>query len=231
MSKLQIDCQLAGPWVPPAFGLHLDGLLAWSLVEDAKASVSDTDAKDMAYADIIADLPLERHDAGEGRAIWCASQFVPVGWLTQERRYLTLKTSIEDTFQWMNRGVVSSKGSNTIDTVRGIAKNGQTFFTIEHTKGLRAWAVGDADAIMDLLTRIQGVGVKTRIGFGSLLPYENGDLWKITEVADDQCHWQRRASPCKLIEDSYHAVGSWQSPYWQGHDRIWRPAPMRLPAS
>lgn len=230
MKKLQIDCQLAGPWVPPAFGLHLDGLLARSLVDDAMASVTCDEAEDMTYASIIADLPLERHDAGEGRAVWCASQFVPVGWLAQERRYLTAKTSIEDAFHWMNRGVVSSKGVTTIDTVRGIAKNGQAFFTIEHAIGLRAWAVGDSEAIMERLTRIQGVGVKTRIGFGSLLPYDNGDLWKITEVPDDQCRWKRRSSPCKLIDDSFPAVGSWHSPYWQGHDRIWRPVPMRIPA-
>lgn len=228
MSKLQIDCQLAGPWMPPAFGLHLDALLAWSLVEEAKASVSVTNAQDVSYADIIGDLPLDTHDTGDGRTIWCASQFLPVGWMGQERRYLTAKTSAENAFHWMGRGVVEV--SNTIDMVRGIAKNGQAFFTIEHAKSLRAWAVGDADAIMDLLMRVQAIGVKTRIGFGSLLPYENGDLWKITEVADDQCHWQRRSAPVKLIDDSFAAVGSWQPPYWQGHDRIWRPVPMRLAA-
>lgn len=228
MEPLRIECRLATPWHPPAFGLHLDGLLAWSLVQDAKAARADL----VDYEAIISDLPLERHllatHPGGGHSVWCASQFVPVGWLGQERRYMTAKTSVEDMSHWIGRKVVETKGGSTIDTARGIAKNSQAYYTVEHVRGLRAWCVGDRDAITDLLSRVRAVGVKTRIGLGTLLPYADGALWDVR--ADEQASqlWRRRSSPERLIEDSFRAIGSWRAPYWQGTDPIWRPMPLRI---
>jgi CRISPR type IV-associated protein Csf3 len=228
VEPLRIECRLATPWFPPAFGLHLDGLLAWSLVNDTKSAGVEL----IDYQAIISDLPLERHllasQAGHGDAVWCASQFVPVGWLGQERRYLTAKTSGEDMAHWIGRHVVDTKGGSTIDTVRGIAKNAQAYYTVEHVRGLRAWCIGDLDAITDLLSRVRAVGVKTRIGLGTLLPYRDGSLWEVRPDEQASQFWRRRSSPERLIDDSFRAIGSWRSPYWKGTEPIWRPMPMRI---
>jgi CRISPR type IV-associated protein Csf3 len=223
MQPLQIDCLLTGPWCPPAYGMHLDSVLAYSLVNRC---VRAANSMVSSYEEIIADLPLERHENG----VWKASVFHPVGWLGQERRCLVAKTDVEHMSCLIARGTVESKGGSKIDTVRGIAKNAQTFFTIEHAQGLRAWCIGDADAVSELLSDVFAVGVKTRIGFGSLLPYPGGELWRVSECEEASVHWMRRSSPTRLIQESYPAVGSWHAPYWRGNVPIFRPFPTRLPA-
>lgn len=227
MRPLQIDCRLGGPWCPPAYGMHLDAVLAYSLVN---ACVRAANTAVRSYDEIIADLPLERHDNGVNGGVWKASVFHPVGWLGQERRSLVAKTDVEHMSGLIAAGRVETKGGSKIDTVRGIAKNAQTFFTIEHAQGLRAWCIGDADAIDDLLSEVFAVGVKTRIGFGSLLPFADGRLWRVSECEDAAIHWMRRSSPTRLIEESYPAIGSWRPPYWRGSEPIYRPFPARLPA-
>lgn len=222
MQGLQIDCLLATPWCPPAHGLHLDGLLAWSLVQDAVAA--RTNATD--YDSIISDLPLEKHESG----VWCASMLTPVGWLGQERRYMTAKTPVESMARYIGAGAVDTKGGAGIDTVRGPAKNGQFFITLEYVQGLRAWCVGDVDAVKDLLSRIDSVGVKSRIGFGTLRPFDDGLLWRVTPSAEAAEGWKRRNAPVRLLDESHQAVGSWRAPYWRGTDLIWRPNPLRIPA-
>ena len=223
MQGLQIDCLLATPWCPPAHGLHLDGLLAWSLVTQAIAV--RTGAVD--YDSIISDLPLDKHDCG----VWCASMFTPVGWLGQERRYMTAKTPVESMVRYIRDGAVDTKGGAGIDTERGQAKNGQLFITLEHVQGLRAWCIGDADAVKDLLSRIDSVGVKSRIGFGTLRPFEDGSLWRVTPSAEAAEGWKRRNAPVQLVKESHQAVGSWRAPYWRGSEVIWRPDQLRIPAA
>lgn len=222
MQGLQIDCLLATPWCPPAHGLHLDGLLAWALVQDTVA----TRGAAADYESIISDLPLLKHESG----VWCASMLTPVGWLGQERRYLTAKTPVEAMARCIGSGAVDTKGGSVIDTVRGPAKNGQLFITLEHVQGLRAWCIGDADAVEDLLSRIDSVGVKSRIGFGTLRPFEDGALWRVSPSEEAEQGWKRRNSPVRLVDQSHQAVGSWRAPYWRGSEIIWRPDPLRLPA-
>ena len=148
----------------------------------------------------------------------------------QERRYLTAKTDVEDVARWIGRKVVEEKGGSIIDTARGIAKASQGFYTIEHTRGLRAWCIGDQEAIADLLSRVVAVGVKTRIGLGTLLPYDDGSLWRVRPDEQAAEMWRRRPSPVRLIADSFRAAGTWRPPYWQGNEMIWRPRPLRLSA-
>lgn len=221
MQGLQIDCLLATPWCPPAHGLHLDGLLAWSLVNDAvSARLPASD-----YDSIISDLPLQRHDSG----VWCASMLTPVGWLGQERRYMTAKTPVESLARDIGSGAVDTKGGSGVDTTRGPAKNSQLFITLEHVQGLRAWCIGDQDAVTDLLSRVDSVGVKTRMGFGTLRPFEDGSLWRIRPSDEALERWKRRNSLVQLAPDSFQAVGSWKPPYWRGTEIVWRPAPLRIP--
>ncbi|MCZ8254443.1 MAG: type IV CRISPR-associated protein Csf3 [Polaromonas sp.] len=237
MIGLRIECSLATPWSPPAFGLHLDGLIGWALVEQhrradmAARGVHDEPPAGAAldYPTILAGLPLQKDEA---TGAWCASQFFPVGWRGQERRYYTAKTPVEDMSRRINEGLVDTKGGAHIDTQRGPAKNSQGFITIEHVEGLRAWCVGDPDEIVQLLsTHVHHVGVKSRIGLGTLLEQPDGSLWRIEEDAQAFEMWKHRSMPAKVLDDSRPAIGSWKPPYWRGQDVIWRPNVVRLPGS
>lgn len=223
MQALQIDCRLAGPWSPQAKGAHFDSLLAHVLVN---RQVRRANMNVHSYAEIIEDLPLEKHENG----VWKASLLHPVGWLGQERRCIIGKTDTQEMSILIANGVVEAKGGSTIDTVRGIAKNAQVFVTIEHVQGLRAWCVGDKDEIENLLSDVTAVGVKTRMGFGTLLPFDTGELWRVKPCEEANLHWMRRHSPTQLIEQSYPALGAWHPPYFRGAERIFTPFPARLDA-
>ena len=115
-----------------------------------------------------------------------------------------------------------------IHSIVSIKRSSEASF-VSPPRGLRGWCVGDADAIEDLLSRVRAVGVKTRIGLGTLLPFGDGSLWRVTPDPEAEQLWRRRSSPVRLIDDSFRAIGSWHSPYWQGTDPIWRPTALRLP--
>jgi CRISPR type IV-associated protein Csf3 len=220
MATLQIDCQLSGPWCPPQFGLHLDGLVARALVGEQLEGGSDAGS----YEAILADLPFEQDESG----VWKASQFFPVGWLGQQRRYVTGKTPVQHLALSIGAGIVDAAGGSIIDTVRGIAKDHAGYITIEHVRGLRAWCVGDEDAIREYLDRMPAIGARTRMGFGTLRPYENESLWRITSCEDAAENWKLRSAPKQITAQSYPSLGSWRPPYWRGGETIWRPIPMRL---
>lgn len=241
MIGLRVECRLAGPWVPPAFGLHLDGLLAWARVQECLQQGAEAGEPD--YENILASLPLQRDPA---TSAWCASLFATVGWAGQERRYLTAKTPVEAMCREIIAGSLEAKGGAKIDTVRGLAKNGQAFFTAEHAQGLRAWCVGDPDDIVHLLTSfVHGVGQKTRSGFGSMIEGPDGSCWTVVEDEEAHQKWRYRSMPVATDGAAFQApnsgaglgdgilvpgVGSWKPPYWAGQEMVWRPLPVRLAA-
>ena len=221
MEPLRIEWQLSGPWCPPHGGIHLDGLIAWAVKGEAlRSASSDTHAID--YETIISDLPFEKHESPEG---WCwkASKLEVLGYQGQERRYLTAKTPVVDMALAIGRRVVEEKGGSTIDTVRGLGKNAALYYTLEHAQGFQAFCIGDHDALSELLEEIQAIGVKTRLGHGSLRPYDDGRLFRIS--IDEAAHekWKRRNAPERLIEDMFPIVGSIQPPYWKPTGYCWAP--------
>lgn len=220
MEPLRIECRFAGPWCPQAFGLHLDGLVGWSLVEQV---VRDGNPPND-YQEILRDLPFERHPSG----VWCASLFSVVNWRGQERRHFTTRASAEDLALRIARGVVEPDGASSLDTSRGPAKNGQGFYTIEYAAGARAWCVGDPERILALLDRVNAIGGRTRVGRGELLPYNDGTLWRVVEDHEARERWKHRAAPLPLTDQALQAIGSWRPPYWRGNELIWRPPVNRI---
>lgn len=226
MEPLRIEFRLNGPWCPPHGGVHLDGLIAWAVKEDSLSNASGITGTgaEPDYATIIADLPFEKHESPHG---WCwkASKLVVIGYFGQERRYLTAKTPVHDMAQAIGNRVVEEKGGSIIDTVRGLGKNAALYYTLEHALGFEAYCVGDHDALSELLQEIEAIGAKTRLGHGSLRPYDDGKLFRITADATAQEKWKRRNAPERLREDMIPAVASFQPPYWKGKDYCWTPAP------
>lgn len=227
MIGLQIDCQLLTPWCPPAKQLHFDGLLAKGAL---RLAMDRPCADDANYEDFIHDLPLERHEFGHGEWVWKASVMHVVGWAGQSRLFMTERTPVTQMLLGIADGLLEKKGGSTIDTVRGYAKNGTAFITTEQAHGLRAWCVGDPDGIAEYLAEITAVGVKTRMGLGSLKPYDDGKLFKITPCQEAHSIWMRRHTPERLIEESTPITGRWKAPYWSGVNKTlcWAPKAARI---
>lgn len=224
MQPLRIEFLLAGPWCPPHGGVHLDGLVAWAVKEEALRNSGNAIRADTDYADIIADLPFEKYETENG---WCwkASKLEVVGYQGQERRYLTAKTPVLDMALAIGDRVVEEKGGSIIDTVRGLGKNAALYYTLEHAKGVQAFCIGDPDALSELLQEIDAIGMKTRLGHGRLRPYEDGKLFRITEDPAAHENWKRRNAPERLSDNMIPAVGSLVPPYWKGMGYCWTPAP------
>lgn len=222
MEPLRIEFQLSGPWCPPQGGVHLDGLVAWAVKEEALRNLSAGAQTD--YETIISDLPFEKYEHDNG---WCwkASKLAVIGYQFQERRYLTAKTPATDMALAIANGVVEEKGGSYIDTVRGLGKNAALYYTLEHAQGFQAYCIGDYDALHELLQEIHAIGVKTRLGHGSLRPFNDGHLFRITRDPAAQENWKRRNAPARLVEDMIPAVGSMRPPYWQSKGYCWVPAP------
>jgi CRISPR type IV-associated protein Csf3 len=228
MEPLRVECRLAGPWSPPAHGVHLDGRIARAVVREAlrtdrvPESAAESDGRE--YANLIADLPFEKYESENG---WCwkASKFELIGYLGQERRYLSAKTPVTAMARAIGDGIVEAKGGAVIDTQRGIGKNSSLFYTLEHGDELHAWCIADRDALESLLVEVTSIGIKTRLGHGALMPYEDGKLFKVVPDEAARTKWQNRNLPDKLQENMFPGVGALRSPYWKEKVYCWMPMP------
>lgn len=223
MEPMRIEFKLVGPWSPPAFGVHLDGLIAHAVVRDAISSEGAAQPEsDRQFADLICDLPFEKHVSQAG---WCwkASKLQASGYHGQQRRYLTAKTPAGDLARSIGDGLVDTKGGSVIDMVRGIGKNSALYYTLEHAETLQAWCVGERDALEYLLQQIDAIGVKTRLGHGALQPYPDGKLFSITHDESALVKWKHRNLPDQLVADMYPDVGALHPPYWKNKVYCWMP--------
>lgn len=221
MQTLKVECRVANVWSPPAFGVHLDGLIGWALVNQAKQSGGSS----LDFNEILADMPFVSHVFPSGERVWQASILTPTGVHGLERRMMTSVVSPHKMFRLVDRGVVSEKGGKW-EGVRGPEKNSQIFYTTQRISGLQAWCVGDADAIAYLLNEIRAVGSRTRIGMGALMPFDDGAFWRVTPCKEAETLWALRNLPSIEGVPSlprYADVGAYQPPYWEGSSVIYRP--------
>ena len=227
MQPLRVEFKLVGPWAPPSYGVHFDGLVAHAAVKDglrgevvAASALSEDGETD--FASLIADLPFDKYTSQAG---WCwkASKLLRIKTHGQERRYMTAKTPVNTMARAIGDGTVETKGGSIIDTVRGIGKNSSLYYTIEHTEELHAYCIGDKDALDYLLGHIVAVGIKPRIGHGSLAQFEDGKYFKI--VPDDQAltKWKLRNLPDRLEENMVPGIGTIHPPYWKDKSYCWMP--------
>ena len=228
LRPLRIRWRLSAPWVPPAYGLHLDGLLAWARVREAMNS-GGTGAD---YESLLADLPLARHETTAG-CCWKASLVRPVSVLGSERRYMTVKIPtlligrLEEEMKagLRERGLLDRmKGSAGVDTARGFYKAAEFYVPLQHAAELEAFCIGDPGRIHDLLGRVASIGSKGRLGFGTVaeVPDGTGEMVLDFSVEADlraETAWRYRVLPelDAAERDRYIPVEArLQPPYWLG---------------
>lgn len=219
MTPLRIEWALATPWCPPALGLHLDGLLAWAMVQQAELDGSLPES----YDAVLADLPLGKHQAALGW-VWQASLVRSVGVRGSERRYMTSKTFAAPFAERMLDGRIAGKPLSTIDTVRGPYKNDAFWYTIEHAERCVAYCIGDPDRIAPLLDRITHLGKRGRMDHGRI-ELQDGLPALIVEDPDALTLWRQRHMP-EPENGHLPVVGRLHPPYWKGEGvtTVWRPA-------
>jgi CRISPR type IV-associated protein Csf3 len=221
MSPLRVTFQLITPWVPPAHGVHLDGLLAWAAAEAAQEHSACTQA-DIDAA--IAALPLARHTTPDGRWCWKASLLEPRGATRLHRHFATAKTDTQAMAEGLVRGWV--QGKRTIDTVRGATKHDLYRYSSQEVTHLDGWCVGDEAEVAALLSRLRHVGSRGRVGFGAIRRDAEGlpAIEVAPAVAAEAEHWRLRHLP-EEAEGYFPLVGRCQPPYWHSPSGalVWRP--------
>lgn len=215
---LRIEWELATPWCPPYHGLHLDGLVAWAMVQEAQA----TGTLPLHYDDILANLPFAKHETKAGW-VWQASLLRPVAVLGSERRYMTTKTATAEFAARMHSGGIEGKPLTSIDTVRGPYKNDAFWYTVEHVERIVAYCVGDPERITPLLGTVTHLGKRARLDHGRIAPVE-GMLAQIHEDPDALKLWRNRNMP-EPQNGHQQVVARLTPPYWLGEGTriVWRP--------
>jgi CRISPR type IV-associated protein Csf3 len=213
---LRVEWTLTGPWCPPDYAIHLDGLVAWAVVaRKLAAGVSD----ETAFDEMQADLPFER----EGE-VWKASILRPRRILHAERRLMTCRTPELLLSDLSENGKLEGRKLTKIDTVRGPLKNAAFYSTAQTVDGLVAWCVADPDALADLLGDIRSIGRRRRLGFGQIAV----DGLSIVEDVNAHTLWKRRNLPARPKDtgDQYvEVINRLTPPYWRADGRqvVWTP--------
>lgn len=216
MLPLRVEWKLTGPWCPPAYPIHLDGLVAWAVVaRKMGANIGD----DADFDEMQSDLPFERD--GE---VWKASIVRPRRVLHAERRLMTCRTPELLLSDLSEQDKLHGRKMTKIDTVRGPLKNAAFYSTAQTVDGLVAWCVADPDALADLLGDIKAIGKRRRLGFGHVA------VDGLSIVDDPSAHelWRRRNLPARPADggETYvEIINRLTPPYWRTDGRrvVWTP--------
>lgn len=212
---LRVEFPLATPWVPPEVALHLDGLIAWALVQDVERrtgkAVTNFDA-------VLADLPFGKFETEDGW-VWQASMVRAHGVRGSERRYMTAKTASESLSVAIGAGKILGRPLTAIDTVRGEFKNDAFWYSAQTAERCIGYCIGDPERIAPLLGYITHIGAQRKLDHGRVA----GDpILEEDEAATTE--WQRRYMPVPST-GLVAAEGRLRPPYWLGpFSMVWRPA-------
>lgn len=211
MQALSVTFKLRSPVVMESdYPLHLDGLLASCVAEEAQEFGSDTawqDAEDLSHL-------LERTDADESGAwVWKASafRFTPVS----ERFFTSMvrRCEPEAFMQAMDDGLLAMRRPrNYLSAGSGNERSYFLLHSYQWMESATAWCIGDATEIEQALQRVQYLGKMGRNGFGAVESFSIGP--------SDEAHaWMRRFLPASHNGEPGAQYTSahlrLQAPYWK----------------
>lgn len=212
MIPLRVQFSLTTPWCPTQQGLHLDGLIAWAMTQEA-----DHHGRTYTHEEILADLPFAQYQ-GEFGTVWQASMVLPAEVLGSERRYMTSKTAERALMERSLAGQIEGRPINKVDTVRGPFKNDALWYTIQDVPRCDAWCVGDPDRIAGLLDYITHLGRRGRLDHGRV---EHVEMHEDAEALE---RWKLRYMPEPVVGYA-PVIARLTPPYWMGEGTttVWRP--------
>jgi CRISPR type IV-associated protein Csf3 len=221
MKPLRVEFDLATPIALPSMPIHLDALLAYAVTEDAIEALGNDQGQAMIrdLADNFLPDILGRHEAPEGTT-WQASALTPEGIGESWQCMWTRKTDPYDYAMRLKDGTIASRAkwplkpyALIIDTVRGPMKNSFEFYGVRDIKRLKAWCIGEEEAIRDVLeSRIRWIGKRGKNDHGRVIA---------VRVAEDDAameKWKLRILPWQ--EPGYVPVqAAHKPPYWAIENR------------
>jgi CRISPR type IV-associated protein Csf3 len=204
---LRVEFDVETPMVVPARPIMLDALLAFGAVQQSyRAGRRDYSAQE--------ELPLARSEKADASTdwVWKASALHityradPIG--QQYSRPFQLH-------EWVShRGTAWEPTSRDgIDGGSGSMKAYLLRTEVAWVSRCMAWCVGDRASVVSLLTELDGVGSKTRLGWGRLRGI------RVVEDEAASTLWQRRVLPAwfpRPVGDT-HVLGTsaLRPPYWK----------------
>lgn len=230
MTPLRVQFDLATAWVQPSTPLHLDGIIAYTIVEEHKHSGTFID-----FDSCLKSLPLEREERNR-EWCWKASHVQPVSQLGLAQRYLTRKFWSEGYVDEYIKGRITlgrqpppgappledpTQGfEGAIDTVRGHLKNAALMYPVALVPTVIGYCIGDGERIESLLrTYLTHLGKRGRL--------DHGRIARITATEDLRASelWWERDLPWPR-PGFVEAEGRVHPPYWSRRNarRIFVPA-------
>ncbi|MFK4136682.1 hypothetical protein ACI2KR_31090 [Pseudomonas luteola] len=218
MEPLRITILLNSPIVEPSQPFHFDALLGALKVRQAEAEHGAIDPRSVHH-----DIPLDRHVTPSGKWVFKASAFK--------------LNKMEEAFNWMMSGRSDLKqaaedrasGFLKYRTAKPNTAGGPFKASVFHLDlvwgDLVAYAVGDKQAIEQMLAGCSQVGGRRGTGFG------NVQSISVESVSIEECHWDWRNLPSDYdiplthTESLVQSAGSLHAPYWdrQLHEVVLMP--------
>lgn len=211
MQPIKVTFHLVSPMVAPDRPIHLDALLAWAAVHRAGGDLS-----------ALGSLPLDWWN-GDGEWVWKASVVVPE---VIHRDRMPMARPFDPWTGGADRGEVFHGGADLPAGEKGSTGPYKAYFlsySLLQAPRAFAWAVGDREAVADLLGELDHLGKLGRIGLG--------EIASVDVVGDPEAEAMWRLRTMASPVDGYHrSVGTVRPPYWDrsGRRECWEPPLSRM---
>lgn len=217
---LRITIHLRGPYVKDDHPRHLDALLSAMRVKQAEAEHGEG----INPRDYHHDLPLAKHEDAGGW-VFKASALLATDKLASETWMQTGRMSVETAAEHRASGflVLNSTKPNLAG---GHFKISLYHLNLVTSSSLVSYAVGDAEAVRNLLKGCRQVGARRGVGFGQVTSID------VDVVSESECNWQHRHMPLgedgKALDGYSLAYDGLQAPYWDKalHQKVQVPNPV-----
>ena len=193
----------------PVNPIHLDGLIANRLVR--RDLPADTHL-DLIKTRIL-ELPLARMEVG-GDWVWAASTIAFEWTAPPSQAFATLAIRAHEIAPIQASGIMTNRAPDTkIDTARGQYKAGTYARDRQWAARAMAFCIGDEEQIRDLMTGLDQIGPRRRLGAGVVTGVE--------VVQDERALdlWRRRSLPVGADGPGRLAEGAYRLPPYDPANR------------
>jgi CRISPR type IV-associated protein Csf3 len=215
LSRLMIVAELGAPVAtgPTPWGRwHLDGMIAWALMD-----MLDRCMPRHPGAVCYPPLPLASITGPDGRSVWAASQLAPAGLSVEGLTRWRRRPDLEAALEWL--------AARRLPRSVGARRARDDYLTVVTCTSLMGIAVGHAEWIERLLSRITHIGKKHSQGYGRVrrwdvraLPGDPIPSWALVDTEGTVI----RPMPVAIAQDIDAAGrvvhGGWRPPYWLRED-------------
>lgn len=214
LQPLKVTFRFRSPVVRDAeYPIHLDGLLAWCVMDAATEAGSADPWVDAENLDRLLGV-----ESGADEWVWQASalHFTPMS-----ERVMTHLVRRSDPLLYMDgidRGLIQMRRTrNQITTASGQERAYHVIYPYQWMDRAEAWCIGARDAVTAMLNRLPAIGKMARNGYGAI------ESFSVEYDDDAEWRWRVRTLPMGVpMAESVEYVPAIQCPrppYWRKMNR------------